>query len=127
MDIQRIQREIRQASEHFAYLEAQPTSAGGISVKAAMQTTAGGIFIIAISFDGYPTEMPKVAVTKPEIVHMKHRYINGNICYMHPNMWNPGRHDLKFVLMQVAVWLNKHEVYTRNGGAWPGKEILHHA
>jgi hypothetical protein len=34
------------------------------------------------------------------------------------------RHDLKFVLGQAAVWLNKHEIYQRKG-VWPGPEMAH--
>lgn len=124
MDLQRIQREFRQAIEHFPYLEALPTNTGGLYVKAALQTAVGRIYVIAITFQGYPSEMPKITVLKPEITHWKHRYQAGNICYMHPSMWNPGRHDLKFVLAQAAVWLNKHEIYTHNC-SWPGPGIAH--
>jgi ubiquitin-protein ligase len=124
MDLQRIQREFRQAQEHFPLLEAVPNGTGGLYVKAALQTSVGRIHIITVSFQGYPAEMPKIVVTKPEITHWKHRYQAGNICYMHPSMWNPGRHDLKFVLAQGAVWLNKHEVYMQKG-TWPGPGLDH--
>jgi len=43
---------------------------------------------------------------------------------MHPNVWNPAKHDLQFVLAQTAVWLNKHEVYNRTG-RWPGPGLAH--
>ncbi len=124
MDVQRIQREMRQAAEHFPNIEAYPTGAGGLYVKAALQTSVGQIYLLSISFDGYASEMPKIAVLKPEVSHWMHRYKGGNICYMHPNYWNPGLHDLKFVLYQAAVWLNKHDVYLQKG-RWPGPQLSH--
>jgi len=124
MDLQRIQREIRQAIEHFPNTEAYPTGAGGLYVKTAMQTSIGKIYVLSITFDGYPSAMPKIAFVQPDISHWKHRYDNGNMCYMHPNMWNPGLHDLKFVLQQAAVWLNKHEVYSQTQ-RWPGPQLKH--
>jgi len=127
MDLQRIYSELRQAVEHFPNLEALPTGDGGVYLKAALQTATGKIYLLAIQFHGYPSQMPKVFVTKPELQHWKHRYSTGNICYMHPNMWNPGRHNVKYVLGQVAVWLNKYDVYLQNGFRWPGPGIEHHA
>lgn len=124
MDIQRIHRELREAAEHFPNLEVLPTSDGGIFVKAAMQTVAPRVYILAMYFGGYPNEMPKVFVTKPALTYTPHIYKDGHICYMHPNMWNPGRHNIRFVLAQVAVWLNKYDVY-QHSGRWAGPAIAH--
>jgi hypothetical protein len=77
-----------------------------------------------VTFTGYPSTMPKVQVIAPAVTHSKHMYTSGHICYMHPNMWNPARHDLKFVLAQTAVWLAKHEVY-KVKGVWPGPQLAH--
>jgi hypothetical protein len=41
-------------------------------------------------------------------------------------MWNPGKHDLTFVLARTAKWLNKYEVF-RITAKWPGAEMLHNA
>lgn len=124
MDVQRVAREVRQAAEHFAYVEAHPTSEGGVCVKAGLQTAAARVYVVTITFQGYPNEMPKVYVTKPALTGSPHRYPDNQICFMHPNVWNPGRHDLKHVLFQVAVWLNKYDVYQQTGN-WPGPEIKH--
>ena len=124
MDVQRIAREVRQAAEHFAYVEAHPTTEGGVFVKAGLQTAAPNVYVVTITFHGYPYEMPKVFVTKPKLSPSLHRYPDERICYMHPNVWNPGMHNLKYVLFQVAVWLNKYEVYTRTG-RWPGPQVRH--
>jgi hypothetical protein len=123
MDLQRVRQDIRVAAEHFGYLEAVPDGSGGLYAKAALQANSQ-LYILSITFLDYPTRMPTVNVLKPAISHNKHRYQAGNLCYMHPNFWNPGRHDLKYVLAQVAVWLNKHEVYLRTR-SWPGPGLAH--
>ena len=126
MDIQRIRREVSRAAAQFAYVEAHPTSDGGVIVKTALQTTAGNKYIAEIRFLGYPNQMPRVLITRPVLgANVPHQYNTGNICYLHSSMWNPGRHDLVFVIGRIAKWLNKYEVWRSNGGHWPGKEIKH--
>jgi ubiquitin-protein ligase len=125
VNVQRIQVELRQAAEHFPNIESYATTDGGIYIKAALQTSVGQVYIIMVTFTGYPFERPKVTVLTPPVQHVNHMY-PGYICYMHPNMWNPAKHDLKFVLAQAAVWLNKHEVY-KVRGVWPGPALPHTA
>jgi hypothetical protein len=75
------------------------------------------------AFQEYPNRMPSVWVTKPLIRDRSpHRYNAGNICYLHPSMWNPGRHDLTFVLGRIAKWLNKYDIWCIRG-QWPGAEV----
>lgn len=124
MNVQRIRIEIQQTMQHFPNVETYATADGGIYIKAALQTSVGQAYVLAVTFVGYPSEMPKVTVITPAVTHVKHMFTAGNICYMHPNMWNPARHDLKFVLAQAAVWLNKHEVYKRTS-RWPGPGLAH--
>ncbi len=85
----------------------------------------GRQYVVTIYFPEYPNRMPKVFVTAPSLrTDAPHVYREGNLCYMHPNFWNPGSHDLVFVLAQVAVWLNKYEVW-RDTGRWPGPQLMH--
>jgi hypothetical protein len=123
MDIQRIRSEVAQATTKFALVEAHPTSDGGIFVKAGLQTSVGNAYVAAIYFPNYPNQMPTVYITKPALTPAHHQYKAGNICYLHPSMWNPGRHNLIFVLGRVAKWLNKYEILQENG-RWPGEEVL---
>jgi ubiquitin-protein ligase len=111
----------------FAFVEAHPTSDGGVYVKAAMQTSAGKTYFLAIYFSDYPSSMPKVLVTNPTLrpTSNNHMYKDGYICFLHPNMWNPGRHTLTFVLTRIAKWLNKYDCWVSNGGHWPGAEVPH--
>jgi hypothetical protein len=83
------------------------------------------MYIASIYFQEYPNRMPSVWISKPLIRDgSPHRYNAGNICYLHPSMWNPGRHDLTFVLGRIAKWLNKYDVWCIRG-QWPGAEVKH--
>jgi ubiquitin-protein ligase len=86
----------------------------------------GGHYVLSIRFpDTYPNEMPRVYIDAPSVVDAPpHRYNTGNICYLHPSLWNPGSHNLKFVIWRSAKWLNKYEVW-RVKGYWPGAELKH--
>jgi len=125
MDIYRIRSEVIQAAATFAFVELHPTNDGGVFVKAALQTSAGKAYFISIAFLDYPNRMPQVFVTHPTLRPNPHIYREGNICYLHPNMWNPGHHTLAFVLGRAAKWLNKYDVWVANGGKWPGAEVRH--
>jgi hypothetical protein len=97
MDIARIQREFVEAQKHFIYLELHPTADGRVFAKTALQAA---------------------------ITVAPHRYNAGNICYMHPTMWNPGIHNLAFVIGRAAKWLTKYDIW-RERGTWPGVQIRH--
>jgi hypothetical protein len=124
MDIQRIRLEVAQAATYFALVEAHPTTDGGVFVKAALQTPVGNTYIVTITFPNYPNQMPKIFVARPALQPSPHQYNDGTICYLHPNMWNPGSHNLTFVLRRAAKWFNKYEVY-RVKRTWPGAELKH--
>lgn len=125
MDLIRIRREFETACQHFEYVQLNPTTDGKVFVKAALQA-GNQTYILAIYFpDNYPNSMPKVYVTKPSLsTSPPHRYNDGTICYLHPTMWNPGYHGLKFVIARAAKWLSKYEVWKQKG-RWPGAGITH--
>jgi ubiquitin-protein ligase len=127
MDMTRIQREFADAQRTFALVELRPTTDGKVYARTALQTTAGHNYVLSIKFpDTYPYEMPRVFIDAPTITsYAPHRYQAGNICYLHPTMWNPGTHNLAFVIWRAAKWLNKYEVWRNNGGNWPGAAIQH--
>jgi ubiquitin-protein ligase len=125
MDIARIQRELADAQQAFALVELRPTTDGKVYAKTALQTAANNQYVLSIKFpDSYPNEMPRVYVDAPVIGATPHKYDHGNICFMHSSLWNPGIHNLKFVIWRAAKWLNKYEVW-RVKGKWPGAQILH--
>ena len=124
MNLQRVQWDIQRAMEQFPNIETHPTIGGGIYIKALLQTSVGQMYVISVTFVGYPSEMPKVTVITPSVTHSQHMYNGGNICYMHPSVWNPAKHDLIYVFAQTAVWLNKHEVFKQKS-VWPGPGLPH--
>lgn len=124
MDLVRIRRDVAAAQERFDYVETHRTDSGGVMALIALQT-ARKLYTLAVTFpDSYPNSMPQVFVRKPALESSPHRYPDNQICYLHPTMWNPGRHDLTFVIARAAKWLSKYEVY-RQTGAWPGAGINH--
>lgn len=126
MDLVRIRREFVEAQKTFALVELHPTTDGKVYARTALQTGNGKMYVLSIKFsDSYPNEMPRVFIDAPTITNAPHRYQGGNICYLHPSMWNPGVHNLTFVIARAAKWLHKFEVWRNNGGTWPGAEIKH--
>ena len=93
-------------------------------ILVALQTIRRYYTLKIVFPDAYPNLMPEVYVRKPTLEPSPHCYNHNQICYMHPRMWNPGRHDLTFVIQRAAKWLSKYEVY-RVSGRWPGAGIAH--
>ena len=124
MNLDRIRLEIAQAQRYFDYVESHPTAEGGVMSLVALETSRH-VYTLAVSFPySYPNVMPEVHVRKPALQWSPHMYRNNQICYLHPHMWNPGRHDLKFVIARAAKWLAKYEVYQETR-EWPGAGIEH--
>lgn len=125
MNVTRIQREFADAEKTFSMVELRPTTEGTVYARTALQTGAG-TYVLSIRFpDAYPNEMPRVYVDAPGIAAgTPHRYQGGNICYLHPAFWNPGIHNLTFVIARAAKWLGKYEIW-RTRGKWPGAEMKH--
>ena len=124
MNLTRIRQEIAAAQRYFDYVEGHPTGEGGVMALIALQT-ARHVYTMAVSFpDSYPNAMPEVHVRRPVLAPSPHRYPNNRICFLHPHMWNPGRHNLTFVIQRAAKWLAKYEVYQKTG-TWPGAGIAH--
>ena len=126
MDVVRIRQEIIDAKRQFEYIESHLDSQGNPYVLAALQTTANHVYTLSVVFpDTYPYAMPSVCVRKPVLkTSVTHMFSNGNICYQHPSVWNPGRHDLTHVIARAVKWLHKYEVWLQTN-SWPGKEIIH--
>lgn len=124
MNLVKIREEILAAQQYFDYVEGQPTDEGGVMALIALETSRH-VYTLAVFFPkSYPNEMPKVHVRRPALRPSPHMYSNDRICFLHPHMWNPGRHDLTFVIQRVAKWLAKYEVYQQTGN-WPGAGIAH--
>lgn len=124
MDVNRIKSEFLEAQSKFHHIELHPTVDGKVYIKTALQAISQ-LYMVSVKFPGnYPNEMPRVFVDAPVITTAPHRYQNGNICYLHPSMWNPGIHNISFVIARTAKWLNKYDIWKLQG-QWPGAEIKH--
>jgi len=125
MSFERIQVDFANAAQQFPIVELRRRADASLFVKAALQTSAGNLYTASIDLQEYPSRMPGVSIDRPPLDYLTpHRYRDGRICYLHPKMWNPGRHDISFVISRIAKWLNKYDVW-RHKGEWPGEEILH--
>jgi hypothetical protein len=120
-DTQRIRAEVMQAKLHFPNVGYDALQ---LLVQAALQTSRGKVYFAELELTNYPSQMPKAFIRAPKLQISPHKYKAGNICYLHPNMWNPGRHNLTFVLARVAKWLNKYDIYRETRG-WVGAELEH--
>ena len=124
MNLARVRQEILAAQRYFDFVEGHPTVEGGVMVLVALETSIH-VYTMAVSFpDSYPNGMPEVHVRRPPLRPSPHRFPNNRICFLHPHMWNPGRHDLMFVIQRAAKWLAKYEVYQQTR-KWPGAGIDH--
>ncbi|MXX62698.1 MAG: ubiquitin-conjugating enzyme E2 [Holophagales bacterium] len=124
MNLPRVRQEIAAAQHYFDYVEGHPTVEGGVMALIALETSRS-VYTMAVRFpESYPNGMPEVHVRTPPLESSPHRYAGSQICYLHPSMWNPGRHDLTFVIQRAAKWLAKYEVF-RQTGRWPGAGIAH--
>ena len=124
MNLERIRQEIAAAKRYFDYVEAHRTAQGTVKALVAIETRRD-IYTLDVFFpQTYPNGMPNVHVRRPTLAFSPHKYSHDKICYMHPHMWNPGRHDLTFVIQRAAKWLAKYEVYLVTA-KWPGAGIHH--
>lgn len=124
MNVARVRREIAEASQYFDYVEGHPTEEGGVRALVALQTS-GDIYTVDVSFpETYPNSMPEVHVRRPTLRPSPHQFMNNRICFLHSRLWNPGRHDLTFVIQRAAKWLTKYEVFQQTG-KWPGAGMPH--
>lgn len=122
MNLARVHREIAHAKQYFDYVEGHPTAGGGVTALIALQTSKC-IYTLNVDFpEHYPSSMPEVHVRRPVLEMSPHKFSSNRICYLHPHMWNPGRHNLTFVIQRAAKWLAKYEVYLQTR-EWPGAEI----
>ena len=124
MNVDRVRQEIADARNYFEFVEGHPTTEGGVMALVALQADRV-IYTLNIHFlEDYPYSMPEVYIRRPAIESSPHLYRNNKICYLHPHMWNPGRHNLTFVIQRTAKWLSKYEVFRRTR-QWPGVGIDH--
>ena len=70
---------------------------------------------------GYPNACPQV-FADPIPENSPHRWLDGTLCIFGAmELWNPGQHDVAYVLTLARRWLS-HFVAWKNSGEWPQGE-----
>ncbi|MBK8945344.1 MAG: hypothetical protein IPM32_08755 [Ignavibacteriae bacterium] len=98
------------------------------SVRGLLTTNLNNSYNVRISVtDSYPYEIPIIELIDFEIdEECPHKYYAGNLCIMRPDHWS-SVYSLAYVVARTAVWLNKYDIWRRNGKEeWPGKDSHKH-
>lgn len=94
------------------------------SIKGPLTTNFNNTYEVRISIlDSYPYEIPIVKLIGHQIEgDCEHLYYAGNICIMRSENWS-STYSLAFVVARTALWLNKYDLWRRNGKErWPGRD-----
>jgi hypothetical protein len=95
------------------------------AAEGALDTQCGNTYGIRIELANYPSALPKV-LPKGWTPHpdVRHKFNDGSLCIMRPAQWR--RHfTIALVVAKTSIWLNKYELWKRNGHRWPGLEQRH--
>ena len=69
---------------------------------------------------GYPNNAPKIYAS-PIINDAPHRWKDGELCIFGVmTNWNPGKHDIAFVLNLARKWLSNYSEWQEKG-SWPNE------
>lgn len=121
MNIDRIKDDMEAAIQQFPQFK--PFLKGGIySLIGFLQTNSNNVYKCQIIVPrSYPNSPPKAFTIQPtKIPFGPHMWRDGQLCLFKNERWNPGKHDLEFIIARVAKWLNKYEVW-KVKKIWPGK------
>lgn len=93
--------------------------------EGALDSQYNNSYGIRIALDNYPFALPKV-FPKSWVVHpdVRHKYPDGSMCIMRADQWRK-HFTVALVVAKTAIWLNKYELWKRNGHRWPGLEQRH--
>ena len=101
------------------------TSGTITAAEGALDTQCANTYGIRIELSNYPYALPRVYpkgwTIHPEVAH---RFNDGSICIMRSDQWRK-HFTLALVVAKTAIWLNKYEIWKRNGHRWPGLEQRH--
>ena len=92
-------------------------------IKAAegvVTTQYNNTYGVRITLTNYPYALPTIH-PKDWTVHLgcKHKFNDGSLCIMRSNQWRK-YFTIALVVAKTAIWLNKYELWKRNGHHWPG-------
>lgn len=93
--------------------------------EGTLDTQYNNTYGIRIDLANYPHALPKVYPNgwsiHPEVTH---KFIDGSMCIMRSDQWRK-YFTVALVVAKTAIWLNKYEIWKRNGHHWPGLQQKH--
>lgn len=97
-----------------------------VSVQGYITTRDDNQYLVKISIaDDYPYSLPDIYLPNTIIdSNCRHRFSDNRICVMRANQWSSVL-SIAVLVSKAAVWLNKYDVWQRNGHIWPGTEQQH--
>jgi len=111
---------------HFPQFRLVGRAAAPTRCVGQLRTNWQSVYEVRIELDSYPAYPPTVRV--PGLSENPHMFRDSTpqndgrrICYMKTELWNQNRTTLAFVVGKVAIYLNKAELYYRDG-LWPGAD-----
>ena len=95
------------------------------AVEGALDTQYNNTYGIRLDLIGYPHSLPKIRPRgwKPHPLS-PHKFNEGSLCVMRSSQWRK-YFTAALVVAKTAIWLNKYELWKRNGNHWPGLEQEH--
>lgn len=63
---------------------------------------------------GYPNVTPNVSIDGLE-KRTPHTWADGSICFLRDGRWNPGKHDLSFVVAKTQEWIEGYQGWITRG------------
>jgi len=95
------------------------------AAEGTLDTQYNNTYGIRIELTNYPHALPKV-YPKDWSIHpeITHKFIDGSLCIMRSDQWRK-YFTIALVVAKTAVWLNKYEIWKRDGHRWPGLEQKH--
>lgn len=95
------------------------------AAEGTLDTQYNNTYGIRIELSNYPHALAQVYPRgwniHPEITH---KFNDGSLCIMRPDQWRK-HFTIAFIIAKTAIWLNKYEIWKRNGHRWPGLEQKH--
>ena len=93
-------------------------------VRGKLRTNIGNTYKVKITIPyNYPFILPDVYLPETVIdTNCTHKYGTNKICFMRPEHWS-SIFSLAMVVGYTARWLNKYDLWLKNGkGDWPGND-----
>ena len=95
------------------------------AAEGALDTQSNNTYGIRLDLDGYPHSLPRIWPRdwQPH-PRCPHKFTDGSLCVMRSSQWRK-HFTVALVVAKTAIWLNKYELWKRNGNYWPGLEQQH--